>query len=211
MPTDIPSSRKSTGSEWILSVQPYAWWLVGVFAVISLTLRFAPLPENFASFGALAFFCGLFLSGPARWVAPAIVLFTADTLGHFLRVPGMGFYYWPAMVLNYLGFGLMASVGACLGQWWHRSSARLATSLASLPLGAAAGSGVFFLVSNFGAWLDPQMGYEKTLSGLVQCYEMGLPFWRSTLSSDFCFGVGFPVAAWFVASALTRRSHRAVT
>ncbi|MFO0013179.1 MAG: DUF6580 family putative transport protein [Planctomycetota bacterium] len=209
MPTEIPSAPKRTGSEFIRSVRPFAAWFVGGFALLTLFLRFAPLPENFATFGALALFCGLFLQGPARWIAPVALLFIADCIGQALQIPGMGFYHLPAMLLNYLAFALVASLGAGLSRWWNLTSAPLAMSMASLPLGAIAGSALFFLVSNFGAWIDPRMGYETSLAGLGQCYWMGLPFWRSTLASDLCFGVGFPAAAWTIANALGARPRAA--
>jgi hypothetical protein len=210
MPTEIPASRKISGSEFVQAVRPLACWFAIGFGLVSLALRFAPLPENFATFGALAFFCGLFLTGPARWLAPAIVLFVADCLGHFLHVPGMGFYHPTSMVLNYLAFAAVASIGAGCSTWWNRTSTPVIASIASLPFGVIAGSFVFFLISNFGAWIDPQMGYESSLAGLGRCYWMGLPFWRSTLASDLCFGLGFPLAAWGISHALTtrlRQSH----
>jgi hypothetical protein len=113
------------------------------------------------------------------------------------------------MVFNYVGFALFASVGAGLGAWWNRSAKSPAAALASLPVGAVTGSFLFFVVSNFGAWLDPQMGYEKSASGLLQCYLMGLPFWRATLASDLFFGIGFCVVAWSLSSWLANRTHQA--
>lgn len=209
MPTEIPSTQKKTGSEFIQAVRPLAWWFAPFFGLVSLALRFAPLPENFATFGALAFFCGLFLTGPARWFVPALVLFAADCLGHFLNVPGMGFYHPTSMVLNYIAFAAVASIGAGCSTWWNRTSTPVVASIASLPFGVIAGSFVFFLISNFGAWLDPQMGYESSLAGLGRCYWMGLPFWRSTLASDLCFGLGFPLVAWGISNALASRLRRA--
>lgn len=208
MPTQIPSSPKKLGSEVLKTVHPFVWWFAGGFAVLSLLLRFADLPENFATFGALAFFCGVFMQGPSRWWFPAAILFVADCIGHFSNVPGMGFYYVPAMVFNYVGFALFASVGAGLGSWWNRTAATPRTALASLPAGTVLGSFLFFLMSNFGAWLDPLMGYEKSVSGLLQSYLMGLPFWRATLVSDLFFGVGFSVVAWSVSRWLASRTQQ---
>ncbi len=44
----------------------------------------------------------------------------------------------------------------------------------------------FYLYTNFGVWLLWHM-YPKTLSGLIQCYFMGLPFLRNQLVSDLIF------------------------
>lgn len=205
MPTEIPLTRNRTDSEFLRVVRPWAWWFSGALGLVSLLLRFAPLPENFSTLGALAFFCGLFLTGPARWLLPGAVLFAADCLGQFLHVPGMGFYHLPSMLLNYIAIAGMASVGAGYSAWCRRSSRPAFASISLLPVGLVSGSLVFFLISNFGAWLDPRMGYESTFAGLAQCYGMGLPFWRSTLSSDLCFGLVFCVGAWGVSQAFSVR------
>jgi len=48
----------------------------------------------------------------------------------------------------------------------------------------------FYFWTNFGVWLLWSM-YPHNLSGLIQCYFMGLPFLRNNLISDFVF---IPVA-----------------
>lgn len=44
----------------------------------------------------------------------------------------------------------------------------------------------FYFYTNFGVWLLWHM-YPHTLSGLIQCYFMGLPFLRNNLVSDLIF------------------------
>ena len=48
--------------------------------------------------------------------------------------------------------------------------------------GATGSCIIFFAVSNFGVWLL-SMSYEKTFSGLLECYMMGLPFLQNSLIS----------------------------
>jgi len=45
---------------------------------------------------------------------------------------------------------------------------------------------LFFVITNFAVWAATPY-YAKTLSGLVHCYQMGLPFYRWMLAGDFCF------------------------
>ena len=45
----------------------------------------------------------------------------------------------------------------------------------------------FFLVTNFGEWVRPESMYPPTLTGLVDCYVLGLPFFGFTLVGDLCF------------------------
>jgi hypothetical protein len=49
-----------------------------------------------------------------------------------------------------------------------------------------AGSILFFLVTNFGVWATSSM-YEKTFSGLMRSYQMGIPFFRNTLLGDLFY------------------------
>jgi len=205
MPTILPKPSANP-SFWKQGIQSHAIQFALALAVLTLVLRFAPLPENFATFGALSLFCGLFLTGPARWFLPLAVLFVADTIGHFGNVPGMGFYHVPSMFFNYLGFAIFSLAGSVLSKVWDRHRFSLNASLATVPAAAFAGSLIFFLISNFGAWLDPRMGYEATLRGLGQCYWMGLPFWRWTLASDLIFSVGFVAMAYGVSLWLARQT-----
>ncbi|MCY3004628.1 MAG: hypothetical protein NTV29_01470 [Planctomycetota bacterium] len=171
---------------------------------LTLALRFAPLPENFSAFGALAIFCGMYTRGGFRWWFPLAALLSADCIGQLARVPGMGFYHPQSMLLNYLGLAVMTLVGAGLGNW-SRQIGSISNSVFPLAIARTAGvaliaSACFFLLSNFGAWLDPLMQYEKSPAGLLNCYVAGLPFWRATLLSDVLFTVGFSAFAAMFAS-----------
>lgn len=183
---DFSSNRSAQGHRTIIALL-----LVG----LTLALRFAPLPENFSAFGALAIFCGLYTYGTVRWWLPLGTLFLADCIGHFSGIPGMGFYHLPSMALNYSGFALMTIVAVNMNKWSVLASHSVPKAFASTAVVALLASFAFFLVSNFGAWLDPQMQYEKSLSGLINCYVAGLPFWRSTLTSDILFTLGFSTFA----------------
>ncbi|MFH1622448.1 MAG: DUF6580 family putative transport protein, partial [Candidatus Omnitrophota bacterium] len=42
-----------------------------------------------------------------------------------------------------------------------------------------------FIISNFGVWV---MGwYPRTLNGLITCYTLAIPFFRTTLASTLIF------------------------
>lgn len=88
---------------------------------------------------------------------------------------------------------------------------RLSGSPAKLmlaSLGAAIGGSVFFfLYTNFGVWLlgDGTL-YAKTWAGLMQCYAMGIPFYRTMLIGNMVlvpayFGVALAVKAMQARSA----------
>lgn len=202
MPTLLSSGHRSCDSTSSNHSAYVALLLLG----LTMALRFAPLPENFSAFGALAIFCGLYTTGLVRWWLPLAALFLADCIGHFAGIAGMGFYHLPSMVLNYTGFAAMILASAGLSRWVKSSSRIQAQGLAATAIVAFLASACFFLISNFGAWLDPLMHYEKSPAGLMQCYYAGLPFWRSTLSSDVLFTIGFSLFAKAFVPALNRLS-----
>ena len=70
-----------------------------------------------------------------------------------------------------------------------------------------AGSLIFFVVSNFGVWTLGSPGvydiaYEKSLSGLIECYILAIPFFGNTFLSTIIFA--YP--AIFIYKSLPARS-----
>ncbi|MCB0616429.1 MAG: hypothetical protein KDC75_24085, partial [Phaeodactylibacter sp.] len=68
--------------------------------------------------------------------------------------------------------------------------------VSSLLAASLAASVLFFLVTNFGAWMaDPR--YPKTIAGLMAAYGAGIPFFWNTLLGDlFYVGVLFGAYQW---------------
>ncbi|KKR26823.1 MAG: hypothetical protein UT57_C0026G0008 [Microgenomates group bacterium GW2011_GWC1_39_7] len=63
----------------------------------------------------------------------------------------------------------------------------------------------FFILTNFAVWLTGLM-YPKTLSGLIECYFMALPFFRNSLLGDLFYTMMFFSAFEIVAKL--RSFHR---
>jgi len=59
-------------------------------------------------------------------------------------------------------------------------------TLPKLVGSAIASSVLFFLISNFGSWLNNPI-YTKDLSGLLTCYVAGVPFYQGTLLGDLFY------------------------
>ena len=53
--------------------------------------------------------------------------------------------------------------------------------------GALTGAILFYLITNFGVWLNGSYGYS--LNGLIACYTLALPFFGYTLISTLVFSV----------------------
>jgi hypothetical protein len=164
--------------------------VVTVLAVVA-KLKFVPLADNFALFGALSLFCGAYLRGWAAWCLPIGGMIVSDFLGTALRIPGVYLYDYRAMLFNYVGFAAMIGIGSML----RRNAAIERTVIAVLS-----GSIAYFLISNFGSWLDPQLKYDRSLSGLVQCYTMALPFYRTTFQADVFFSAVLFGTQWWAMS-----------
>jgi hypothetical protein len=163
--------------------------LIVVLVLFGVAIRVVPHEWNVAPMGAIALFAGAHFRSRFWGVAtPLIALLLSDAIMHLLYLSGLhvhpGFY--PRMEFNYLAFAAVAGVGMLLCQGRTECHSVL-LRLASIGGAAIVGSLVFFLISNFGAWLALPDLYARTPQGLVECYIKGIPFYRATLLGDLIF------------------------
>ena len=85
----------------------------------------------------------------------------------------------PLIAYTWGGFVLVALFGMLL----HDQRNRI-----RIPLGAVGCSLLFYVVSNFGVWLQGQL-YPATWHGLIECYTLALPFLRTSFLADMTFSV----------------------
>ncbi|HZY67492.1 MAG TPA: DUF6580 family putative transport protein [Devosia sp.] len=134
--------------------------------VIGAGSRLLHLPPNIAAVTGVTLLAGFALRN--IWLAllvPVAAMALADVV--------LGWY--PGVLATYAG--MAAGVLLARGLLRHRLTAlRLVgtTFLASL---------IFFVLSNFGTWLEGWYGY--TWEGLVACYIAGIPIWQNSLIADF--------------------------
>jgi hypothetical protein len=164
-----------------------AWRVALAIALIlfGAAMTLVAHPWNITPMGAIALFAGAYLlNRPLAVMVPIAALVISD-LAKTLFDPLWGYDQSTLLVLvfKYLGF---VGIALC-GQLVQRERAPVATYVASLGGAALAGAVIFFLVSNFGVWLTPVFGYERSLSGLFRCYELGLPFFRAMLVGDLVY------------------------
>ena len=144
--------------------------LVSFLSVLIYLSRTIVHYPNLTPVLALCLFSGFLAKG--RWysmVLPMLALVISDWQ--------IGFY--PGWVFNYVSLTLVLFSGV----------------LIKPRLGAFLGFGLlaatnFFLLSNLGVWMFTKM-YLPTFEGLIQCYIMGIPFFRATLLSTMVFMVTF--------------------
>ncbi len=142
-------------------------WIAVALVVFGVIMRLLPHPANLAPVGAIALFGGAILPRRYGWWLPLAVMIASDTV--------LGFYN--GILFTWAGFLLVALFGMTL---------RNQNNWVRVPVGAMCSAVIFFVVSNFGVWLQGHM-YPLTWSGLVQCYQMALPFFRNTFFGDFVY------------------------
>lgn len=150
--------------------------------------------SGFSPVIAIALFSGMIIKQKnLSFMLPLLALFISDAVIQLLYnqnlFPYAGFYsgqwenYLVLLAATLIGWGLKG-----------RSYPRLFA-------GALAAPTVFFLVSNFMVWTGSHVTYTKDFSGLMNCYEAGLPFYRNSLIATLLF---LPVIL-FVYNYITRR------
>jgi len=144
--------------------------LMGI-VILAVVARILPHPPNFVPIGGLALFSGAHFSGKKRYLIPLLAMFISDMF--------LGFH--ATMVFVYVSFLMIILIGRSL---------KHAPQPARLFLAAIGSSILFFIVTNFGVWLTTNF-YSKDLSGLVNCYQMAIPFFRNTIFSDLIYSFSF--------------------
>jgi hypothetical protein len=144
--------------------------------------RLLPHPANFAPIAAIALFGGAcFRDKSLAFGVPLIGMILSDLAIDLQLIhlpwgtqPSSAVLHW-GKVFVYAAFAL----SVCLGFWLQRRRTLLPIAGATL-----ASSLLFFIVTNFGAWVVDVDSYPRTLVGLGECFAAGLPFWNGTLVGD---------------------------
>jgi hypothetical protein len=144
--------------------------IVGLLVLLAMATRFIPHWPNFTAVGAVALFSGaMFKSGRWAILIPLAALYLSDLLLNNLILAEYynGFqWFTPGFYFMYAAFILTALIGK-YGVNNRKSS--------GIALGAVASALLFFIITNFGAWLGNPM-YAQNLGGLFTSYAAGLPF-----------------------------------
>lgn len=152
-------------------------FLPNLLILLSVAGRLIPHPANMTPVGAAALVGGSRLDGVWRWVTPFVALALSDLLLYFIY----GFKPWSLVTLFiYASFAINIFLGRRIG-----GNQRYL----KLGLFSVAGSLQFFLISNFGVWMEGLL-YPQTWEGLVQCYAMAIPFLKNSLAGDLAWSFG---------------------
>jgi hypothetical protein len=154
--------------------------LIIFFAV---TLRLLPHPANFAPIGAMALFGGAYLDKKYALIVPLVAMLISDLF--------LGFH--ATVLYVYSSFLLIGLIGL-----WLRNHKNIKHVIGASLLSST----LFFLITNFGVWM--QGAYARDITGLIQSYVMGLPFFRNSLIGDL-FYVGLFFGAFELSLKLLKR------
>lgn len=172
-----------------------ALFLTAGGALFCTALRLIPHPPNAVPMGALAIFAGASLPRRWAWLLPVVVMALSDlVIDSAMGRPLMDVSRW-------IIYGTIAGT-TFIGPLAKRFSGRLWL----LPALSFAASVIFFITTNFGAWLSlattsqgswlsPAFAYPLSLSGLISAYVQGIPFFQNTVLADLAgtvvlFGLG---------------------
>lgn len=139
------------------------------FIILGMMSRLLPHPPNFTAFNAIALFsiCSFGNLGFSFFTAFSTML-----------ISDLVFGFHSSMVFVYFSFGLIVLMGYGL-----KAKRTLMRTIFLL----IASSFLFFMITNFGVWLDGSM-YPKTLLGLEACYVAGIPFLVNDLMGTLLYG-----------------------
>ena len=158
--------------------------------ILAIIARLIPHAPNFAPIGGLALFSGTNFKNKIALLIPLLAMFISDIFLGFHKTVS---YVYVSFIIIVLIGGLMKN-----NKWQSLLKASLVSSV------------LFFLITNFGVWATGTM-YQKNLSGLIQCYGFGLPFFRNTLISDlfysFSFFYGYKFLSNFVFKKFLAKLH----
>jgi len=147
-----------------MQTQSFKTQLLAVSAIIFALALFRLLPHwpNVSPVAAMALFGGAYFADKRMaFIIPFVALFLSDLI--------IGLHN--SMIFVYAGFALTVMVG-----FWLKSRLTITTT----AFAVLASSVLFFLLTNFGAWMTSGI-YVKSVEGLLQAYVAGIPFFQNSL------------------------------
>ncbi len=141
--------------------------VIGMMLLIALT-RLIPHPANFTAVMAVALFGGAKIKNKSFAVlVPIIVMLLTDMIIGFHKL--MPFVYGCIALTSFIGM------------YVEKKSSPL-----FIIGGSVIGSTIFYLVTNAIVWYHDPL-HTQNVSGLLMCYNEGIPFYRNQLFGDLFF------------------------
>ena len=145
----------------------------GILIALSAS-RFIPHPPNFTSLLALSFYVPALLG--IRYLPALIIAFIFTDF--FIGFHSLQLFTWGSVII----------IGLISKYFCNTLSLRL--------IGALTGALIFFIITNFGVWLNGSYGYN--FQGFLACYTLALPFFAYSIISTLIFSVIIETVSKFV-------------
>lgn len=142
-------------------------WIAGIILLLAAS-RLIPHPPNFTPVGAMAILVGAYIKDLRLGI---FILFIAMILSDAV----LGLH--SSLLYVYAAIAAIVIMNRYLLQKITNTKLAFSTIVSAL---------LFFIVTNFGAWLTHDI-YAHTFSGLLQAYIAGIPFLKNTLLSNALF------------------------
>lgn len=153
--------------------------------VLGIVSRLLPHPPNFAPITALALFGGAMLPKNYGLWLPLGAIILSDLI--------IGLH--DTLIFTWGSFAVIALVAQ------RKLSGKV--SVGSVGFAAIGSSVFFYLVTNFGVWIQGTI-YPLTAEGLVSSYIQGIPFFRNTLLGDVFYSGVFFGAYYFAVKTVVK-------
>ena len=137
---------------------------LGIFVALAAS-RFVPHPPNFTSLIALSFYVPAMLG--IRFIPVVMISFVLTDF--VIGLHSTTFFTWGSVLV--IGF---------LSNYFSKNILKRIS-------GALLGAVLFYIISNFGVWLNGFYGYN--LEGIIKCYILAIPFFGHTLISTVLFSL----------------------
>ncbi len=134
----------------------------GIFIALAAS-RFVPHPPNFTSLLALSFYVPAMLG--LKFLPALIISFVITDI--FIGFHELALFTWGSIIF----IGLISKF--------------FIQNLKNRIFGCLIGVLIFFILTNFGVWSMGSYGYS--LTGLITCYTLALPFLGNTFVSTVVF------------------------
>ncbi len=153
-----------------MQVKTNIYLALGLVVLLALS-RLIPHSPNFTPVLGMAVFSGaIFSKRFIAYLVPLAAMLLSDIY--------LGFH--ASMPIIYFSLAVCVLIGTFI-----EARVSILNSFLSISLGVL----VFFLITNFAVWYGSGM-YESSISGLMTCYFMGLPFVQNTFISSILYGMG---------------------
>ena len=135
---------------------------LGIFIALAAS-RFVPHPPNFTSLLALSFYVPAILG--LKFLPALVISFVITDM--YIGFHELVFFTWGSIIFI-----------ALISKFFEQN-------LKKRMFGCLIGVLIFFILTNFGVWSMGSYGYS--LTGLITCYTLALPFLGNTLVSTLIF------------------------